>query len=273
MAINPDQDPATLTDEELQEAINPTAVVEEPETPESPEEPETPEEPTEPVAPVGEEEEVVEQPQPSRRESLRIQQLLQKYPELDPESPPAPRPQAPPALDYDKELEADPETVKRLQEDRQQYAEALYRQGLEQTKSIQFHTRLEVDAPKIEAKFPQLDPKNEKEFKPVLAQTINQMYLSSVGYDQKTDTVSNPNIRYADYVEAIFELGDEIGTQKVAATKTNIVKQAAQTAVRPDGSSPKATLNLNKEPEQMTTEELHAYLAKNLPGYQLPPSK
>ena len=200
-------------------------------------------------------EEPEEERPPSRRESLRIQQLLEKLKEK-------PQTEAPKAqgLDYKTALDADPEVIKQLEADREAVARAQYQSGLEQAKSIQFHTRLEIDAPRVEAKYPQLD-KESASFNPVVANAVNQWYLNTVGYDAKTDTVVNPTVRYSDFVEGIFELADELGSEKTASASKNIAKQAAQTAIRPGGGRTKG-LDLNKAPEQMSDEELKAVLAQ-----------
>lgn len=273
------KNPADMTDKELDEAIAnppqeglipPVEVVVPAEKPDdkpkvkSKEEPEekpveelekSKEEPEEPKT------EVEEEKPPSRRETLRIQQVLQKLKEAQ---APAPAPAAPTGqLDYSKELEADPEVIAKLEADRKAASDATYQQGLTQSNSIRFHTRLEMDAPKMEEKYPWLD-KNSKEFKPALAQSVNEMYLSAVGFDQQTDTVKNPNIRYSDYVESIAELANEIAGDKTETSTKQIAKQAANTALRPDGSTVKR-LNLNKLPEQMTNEELDARIALAIP--------
>ncbi len=85
-----------------------------------------------------------------------------------------------------------------------------------------------------------------------------------VGYDAETDTVKNPNIRYADYIEAQMELAEAIAGEKNQKTVQNIAKQAATTGLRPDGSKAKG-LNLNQSPDQMTDEELAAAIAATLP--------
>lgn len=198
---------------------------------------------------------------PSRREQLRIQQLLSKFKEDGPES--KKKPNRPEALDYKDELDADEAVIEKLTTDRDTFGEQMYRQGLEQAKSLRFHTRLEIDAPRVEVKYPQLD-KTSDDFKPALANAINQMYLSAVGYDSKTDTVQNPDIRYAEYVESMFELADEMGSQRVEATRQNIKKQAGSTGLRPDGSAPKR-MNLNKAPADMTDEELAAVINQAMP--------
>jgi hypothetical protein len=206
------------------------------------------------------EEEPAEEPEaeekpPSRRESLRIQQLLEKLKQ----KPQAESPKAE-GLDYSTALDADPEVIKQLEADRQAVAQAQFQSGLEQAKSIQFHTRLEIDAPRVEAKYPQLN-KESPDFNPVVANAINQWYLNTVGFDPEKDTVVNSNVRYADFVEGIMELADEVGSEKTSNASKNIAKQAAQTAIRPGGGRTKG-LDLNKAPEQMSDEELKAVLAQ-----------
>lgn len=209
--------------------------------------------------PVEEAEPEEEEKPPSRRESLRIQQLLEKLKE----KPETPTPETSGGLDYKTALDADPAVIKQLEEDRTAVGNAQYQSGLKQAQSIQFHTRLEIDAPRVEVKYPQLD-KESADFKPVVANAINQWYLNTVGYDPKTDTVVNSNVRYADFVDGIFELADEVGNDKTASTSKNIAKQAANTAIRPGGGRTKG-LDLNKAPEQMSDEELKAVIAQTMP--------
>jgi len=129
-------DPKDMTDEQLQTVITtgvepeveePKEVVPEVETPaevvETP--PIVEDEPEEPVAtaPVVEE----ERP-PSRRESLRIQQLIDRMKQTAPE----PKAQAPrnDALDYATALDADPEVIRQLEADRTAASDASYNAGL-----------------------------------------------------------------------------------------------------------------------------------------------
>jgi hypothetical protein len=195
---------------------------------------------------------------PSRRETLRIQQLLEKL-KQQPEAPKV----TPGGMDFSTALNADPEVVKQLEDDRTAVAQAQYNAGLEQAKSIQFHTRLEIDAPRVEAKYPQLD-KESPTFQPVVANAINQWYLNTVGYDPKTDSVVNPSVRYADFVEGIMELADEVAGEKTATATKNIAKQAAQTGIRPGGGRTKG-LDLTKAPQDMTDEELRAVIGQAKP--------
>lgn len=252
-----DKDPSELTDEQLDAAIEGKELPEEsPEPKEEPKE-ETPEvEPSQEPEPESEPEEdpAVEEPKkPSKRESLRIQQLLAKMKEQPKET------ETPKGLDYGTALEADPQVIAQLEADRKAVAEEAFRRGQDQSRSLQFHTRLEIDAPQVENKFPQLN-KESDQFDPVIASALNQHYLQLVGYDPETDTVQNPNLRYRDFVEAQYELAEALATEKVQKSSKNIAKQAATTALRPDGSQAKR-MNLNKAPQDMTDEELDAVLA------------
>lgn len=275
-----------MTDEELDAALeelgvpSPKGPNEEQEVVKKPEDSKTPpadpaeeadppeEDPAEEELPEDKPKEDEEDPKPSRREQLRIQDLLRKYPS---QQEPAPAPAAKPAtglLDIDADVDADDALKERLKADRDaavkaalEGAAAQNNDFAQQKASLLFHTRLEVDAPRIEGKYPVLDKDSDK-FKPALANAVNTMYLNTVGYDQASDTVKNPTIRYTDFVEALFELGDEIGTSKAEATKKAVVQQAAKTGLRPDGAAAKPALNLNKPPQQMTDEELDAAIAQ-----------
>lgn len=284
------QNPSTMSDEELDAALDEAGIKtsdapepdkEEPETPENPEadpakeaEPkENPEEQPDPEKPEEDEEDPDKKPdKPSRREQLRIQDLLRKYPpKQEPKAPAKETKQPEGLLDLDKELDADDALKERLKKDRDAAAKAAAEQARSETPdvaamqaSMLFHTRLEVDAPKVEVKYPVLDKDSDK-FKPALAKAINQMYLDQCGYDFDADTVTNSNLRYSDFVEAMFELGDEIGSEKAVETKKQVVKRAAQTGLRPDGSTP-TKMNLNKLPGQMSDEELDAIIAQAVPS-------
>lgn len=276
-------DPSTLTDEELDkfletgefpEPSDPKPDEPKPEEKEPEEQPEgepkpgeekeetevTPEKPEEKEEEVPEPKPVdTEEPKPSRREQARIRDLLEKYGKPD-DKPVEPAKAT--GIDYEKELDADPETVKALEADRQAAANTSYSEGLEQSKSIRFLTRLEVDAPRVEAKYPQLD-KNSPEFKEESANDVNLLYLTLTGYDPKTQKVGNADIRYSDFVETIFTLVNDLAEQKAEAATKQVKKQIAQTGLRPDGST--AKMNLDKAPEEMTDEELDARIALAVP--------
>lgn len=195
---------------------------------------------------------------PSRREQFRIRDLLEKYgPPTDKQTE---KPKAS-GMDYQKDLDADPEVVKKLEDDRQAASDEAYNRGLEQMNSVQFLTRLEIDAPRVEAKYPQLDKNNTEKFKPEAATDVNLLFLRLAGYDPKTRAVKHPDMRYTDFADMIFGLANDLADTKVEEKVKEVKKQAAQTGLRPDGSKTKS-LDMTKAPQDMTDEELDEYLKK-----------
>lgn len=199
-----------------------------------------------------------EEPTPSRREQLRIQDLLKKY--GPPRERPAPSQQG---LNYQEALDADPEVIQRLEADRQATGQSQYNEGLKRAEYLNWNTTLKIDAPNVERKYPVLDP-SSPEFHPAAADAINQWYLNMSGFDTDTQTVNNPNIGYADFVEGFMELVQETAGQKNAQTVKNVAKQAAATGLRPDGSAAKR-MDLTKDPSAMTMEELYASIGQKPP--------
>lgn len=265
----PDEDVTKLTDEELDAKIEgkepEEPAKEEPETPDSEEKPseeEAPAEPEEPETPPVEPEKTPEEEPkpPSRRETLRIQQILAKR-EKAAQAPQQPsQPELPKSLNYEEALNADPAVIAQLEADRRATAQAQYDRGLQQAQQFaqaqavasEFRTNLKIDYPLVKDKLDKLDPAD--------VDALNVEYLQMVGYDEQTGLVANPAIGYADYVEARYEQAERLAASMNVETVKNVTKQAAQTGLRPDGSSAK-TLNLNKNPEDMTDEELDAVLA------------
>lgn len=268
------KDASEMTDDELTKVI---ATGVEPESSGTPETVEPTEEsvgePTEEASPDTEEtvepeqeEETPETPEekpPSRREQLRVQSLLKKY-----GPPPVPQKSEPEAHDYRQVIDAEDEVINTLETDRQTYGQEQRTQGRQETlsevQSVKWETLLHVDAPVVEAKYKVLDPNDKENFHPALSDALTNRYLNEVGYDDQTGLVKNPNLRWKDFVEAEFELADEIANTRIAATTKNIAQQTAQTGLRPDGGQAKR-LNLNQAPENMTDEELYAALGQTPP--------
>lgn len=231
------------------------------ETPEEPKEAE--EEPQEeaPEEPKAEEPEEVEEKPPSRREQLRVQDLLKKY-----GPPPERTPQKGP--DFRDKVQADEDVYKTLEETAQDYGQTQYQQGIAQANTAGWRAMLSLEDRQVRKEYPFLDPKDKENFHPAIADAISRKYLQDIGYDPGDlqrgipETVANP-ISYYDWVDAQVELADELAAQRVERTTENIAKQAAQTGLRPDGSSAKS-LNLNKNPEDMTDEELQAVISQSL---------
>lgn len=290
-----DKNPQQLSDDELDATIEQLLTGVEPaeqEEEEKPKKPETP--PADPAeeelpkeeegkkpAPKQEEEgeKKPEEPkksegEPSRREQLRIEKLLQKYPQLQAQPKEEPKAPVTPTVDglfdYDNDLDADDELKTRLKADRDAAVKAAVEAAKKDGTNVEqqlatnlFRTRLEIDAPRVEAKYTFLD-KNSDDFNPRAASAMNMKYLRHVGFDPKTKTVTDPDTRYSDFVEAEMEFSREVIAREVVDTQKEVAKQAAQTGLRPGGGTPKPKLNLNKLPHQMSDEELDAAIAQGL---------
>jgi hypothetical protein len=210
-------------------------------------------------------EELPEQNEPeekiSRRKAKRLEKLegLVERLRQGEQKPEAPKT----GIDYREMITADDEVYKQLETKSAEFGQQQYNAGLEQAKTIRFHTQLDIDAPRVESKYPQFD-KSSEEFNPAVANAVNQWYLATVGYDAQRDAVQNPSIRYADFVESIMELADNMAVTKTAKTTQNIAKQAATTGLRPDGSSAKR-MDLSKAPQDMTDDELSAAIKATMP--------
>lgn len=270
-------DPTQMSDEELATAISGDQPEETPTNEEAPVDPPAEETPKEEQAeePTPAEEEPAEPEQaeapaaPSRREQLRVQQLLKKY---------GPPPEAPPQQAAPSQTDApdfrqivsteDPELYETLDKTAADYGKDQYQRGtndaLNQMRSVEWRTLLHLDAPQMESKYKVLDKDDKENFHPALSDALSRRYLQMVGYDPQTGAVDNPSIRWKDFVESEFELAEEIATTKTVASTQNIAKQAAQTGLRPDGSGVRG-MDLTKHPEDMTDEELNAVISASLP--------
>lgn len=247
--VNEEESPAETPNEEPKEKIEPEEEPKE-ETPEESraEEPEeTAEEESKP---------------PSRREQLRVQDLLRKY------GPPKEKaPQTTP--DFRDKVQADEDVYKTLEETAQDYGQTQYQQGIAQANTAGWKAMLTLEDRQVRKDYPIFNPQDKEKFHPAVADAMNTKYLRAIGYNPGDpqrgipETVVNP-ISYYEFVEAEMEFADELAAQRVERTTENIARQAAQTGLRPDGSSAKS-LNLNKAPEDMTDEELDAAIAATLP--------
>lgn len=256
-----DEDVTKLTDEELQQRIS----GEETPTPEPTEEEagETAEPVEEPVEAVVEEVKEPEEngeeqaPPPSRREQLRINDLLKKY------GPPPEAPRTAPSqdrMDYAQQLEADPEVVKRLEADRQAAAKQAFDEGQQSANQRreydQFYNNIRFDLPLVKDRLDRLDPEDVQE--------LDDEYLFVTGADTTKGTVKIPNLSYAAWMNARLDQTERLAARMNAQTVKNVAKQAATTGLRPDGSSAKK-LNLNQAPQNMSIEELYASIGQTPP--------
>ncbi len=256
--------------EEVTEEVQATEPeVTEAEQTEAPEAPETKEEPsqeeTESEQPEATAEEQGEEEAPqqmSRRKAKRLEKLESLVQRLKNDG----QPNAPKTDPFDSRKFLDDNNqidLDELNRQSNEFAQQQYSAGLEQAKAIQFQTRLDIDAPRVEEKYPIFNQQSP-EFNPAVASAINEWYLSTVGFDPKTGWVQNGNVRYADFVEGIMELVENTAGVKSSASVKNIAQQAATTGLRPGGTS-EQPMDLSKDPSQMSTEELEAAIAATMP--------
>jgi len=183
------------------------------------------------------EEETTEEDQPdlSPRQQKRVDQIEDKAKELKlnkildriQSTPRSNQPNE--ALDYRSAIEADDAVYQTLEQDRTQYGDARYNEGLELVKAMEFRTNIKLDLPLVKDRLDKLDPAD--------AEAIDKEYLMYTGYNAETGFVKNPEIGYADFVEAQIERAERLASNLHVASQKNIAKQAAKTGVRPDGGS------------------------------------
>lgn len=203
--------------------------------------------------------------QPSRREQLRVQDLLKKY------GPPANR-QAPSqvAPDFRSRVNAEEDIYKELEETAIQYGDQRASQAISQAEYTTWKRFLQMEESGIRKQYDVLDPSNKEKYHPALEKALQEKYLRMVAYDAGDPnqgippSVGYPDISYTDFVESEMEFADELASIKVSTATQNIAKQAATTGLRPDGSAPKQR-NLNKAPEDMTDDELQAAIKATMP--------
>lgn len=192
------------------------------------------------------------EPQPPSRADRRAQRLATRLragvtaPPAAPAAPSQPTPSTP----Y-KPLELEPDqqySVEQLRADREQYADARFQEGIKAASTVArqeaFVDRLEIDGDRVASKYPVLDEDSDQ-FNAELASNINEMYLSTVGYDQRTGQVRNPNVRYKDYVDAFMVSVDKLAEARNAGTAQNVAAQVAATGVRPTGVAPSSASSIN----------------------------
>jgi len=203
--------------------------------------------------------------QKKRLDQLKLDKVLERVRGHEPKS----RGSSEDGLDYEELFDADEATIKKLKEDRDSVADKNFQRGLDLAKNTRFFTQLDIDTPRVETKYSQLN-KESDDFNPALTATINRMYLAHVGYDPGdankgvSESVVNPGIRYFEYVDGIFELASEMAGEKVTQSAKNISRQASNTGIRPDGSSAKG-MDLSKAPQDMSDEELEAAIKASMP--------
>lgn len=278
------KNPADMSDEELDAIIN-GEELEEAEPAEAPEEqgenPETPkDEPAEADEEEAELEETKEVPEEeseekpmSRRETLRVNQLLARLKESGgtPQEKETPEQTKPTGIKYEDELDADDETIKTLNADREKYGQDLYAQGRKEAEELkarqdafEFRSMLTSEEPAVLRKYSFMD-KDSDDFDNEATSAMVGKYLNFVGFDTDTNVAKNP-MSYYEFVDSEMEFAQALAEKMTRESQTNLTKQVANTGLRPSGSAPSKGLNLSKAPEDMTDEELDAVISQSIPN-------
>jgi hypothetical protein len=196
---------------------------------------------------------------PSRRETKRIQQLIAKMQNQSNNSNlPSPNTNNDPSIARKQRIidegEYDLDEINQMAGN---YANEMYQKGLSQAQQLQnanmFSTRLEIDTPQVMSKHTFLDP-SANDFNPSVADMVNRMYLNLVGFNPNTGTVSNPNIRYGEFVDGYMDTVDMLSSQNRAESSKNIAKQVANSGVRPNGVAD--TEYQGNNPKKMSDKQL-----------------
>ena len=256
------------------ENVDPRLIIEEETTEENPQEAETPQEqepevvePEEEPQAQTQEEETPNEQQPqttSRRENKRIAELTKKLQEAN-QRQWQPNQQPQPQQQPQQIIQEGDYNLNEINGMAQQYGDQRYAEGIQQANNSNlFMTRLEIDAPKVETKYPFLNPRSDN-FDPGIADWTTQMFYKTVGLKTKSDgtfSVDNPNIRYEEFVDGFMEAVETVATSKSADSKQNLIKQAAQTGVRPNTVVKKGYTG--EDPNKMTLEQLRAKVNQEL---------
>lgn len=141
--------------------------------------------------------------------------------------------QEPSSINYRDEIDAPDELYNKLEKDRSTYGDERYSEGqrvaAEQLQALEWKTNIKLDLPLVKDKLEKLDPEDSA--------AIDREYLMYSGFDEKSGTVRNPGISYADFVDAQIERAERLAANLQARAQVNIAKQAANQGVRPDGGS------------------------------------
>lgn len=154
-----------------------------------------------------------------------------------------PKPYQP--LEYKPDSEYDPSA---LEEDRKAAADYArsegIRQGLHQGTSQVvkelWADRFDTDSERVSGKWDALNSDKTDTYNPKLEAQLVQRYIAFAGVEKDNSgrvTIQKPNIRFRDFVDAEMKNLEDYAAERNAASSKNLVKQAAQTGVRPNGQA------------------------------------
>lgn len=148
-------------------------------------------------------------------------------------------------LEYKEDQEYDP---KDLEADRKAAQEAARREGVQRGLS-QTSPRLErelwadrfdIDSERVTTKWDALNPEKTDSYKPKLEAQLVQKYIAYTGVTRDPQgriSIEKPNIRFRDFVDAEMRNLEEYASERNAQSSKNLVRQAANTGVRPNGQA------------------------------------
>jgi hypothetical protein len=154
-----------------------------------------------------------------------------------------PKPYQP--LEYKEGEEYDP---KALEQDRKnlgdnKFAEGINQginQGTSQVAKELWADRFDTDTERVTNKWDVLNPEKPESFNANLEASLVQKYIAFAGVEKDQQgrvTIQKPNIRFRDFVDAEMKNLEDYAAIRNAASSKNLVRQAAQTGVRPNGQS------------------------------------
>ena len=221
-----------------------------------------------------EQEENEEEKPVSRRKQARLDKLEKLFERIqggEAEEQAPTKPKKPEGINYKDDLDTDEETANRLNEDREKFGQEMYQQGLAQAQALkqqqdafEFNLMLKTEEPTVRDRYKFMNPDDER-FNPEATEAIVKDYLHFVRFDQNTRTAANP-VSYLEFVEARMQMAQALAEDMVSETQKNVTKQAANTGLRPSGSSNSKKLDLNKAAADMSNEELDAMIESLVPS-------
>jgi len=144
-------------------------------------------------------------------------------------------------IQYDQSTEFD---VEQLSNDRRQYGQQTFNEGVRQGQAFyeaeRFADRLDTDIDRVLNKRDDIDDVTER--------LLVESYLDKVGAREDKNgriVISNPNLRFRDFAESKLKEIDDLVQSKISQSSKNIVSQAANTGVRPNGAAQASLTNLS----------------------------
>lgn len=143
-------------------------------------------------------------------------------------------------LQYDQGGEFDTD---QLINDRRQYGQHTFNEGVRQGAAFyeaeRFADRLETDIDRVMSTRDDIDDVTEK--------LLVESYLDKVGAKEQNGRIiiGNPNLRFREFAEAKLKEIDDLVQVKLSQSTKNIASQAANTGVRPNGTTQNSMSNMS----------------------------